>query len=56
MEISATKHPALWSSVVETSTVYKEDTQGNSALVETEGILNSERLLMCPMMQGTLER
>ena len=30
--------------MVETSTVHKEDAQGNSALVEAEGILNSEQI------------
>ena len=30
--------------MVETGTVHKEDAQGNSALVEAEGILNSEQI------------
>lgn len=30
MEFSAIKRPALWRSVGETSTVHKEDTEGNS--------------------------
>ena len=68
VEMLATKCPALWRSVGETSKVHKEDAEGNSGRQDSfpkkcrepcklkqKGYLTMNPLLTCPMMQGTLK-